>query len=191
MPSRPHPMTRFRILPPFSRSASSPINCFLISYSFEIISMRSSTAGRFPPIVMSSLCTDATTCSPLTGTWPHARARDPTRQFEPADRRRKVLLPLLRGVARAVQNVSQQSALVLIARVVTLWRQLDEHSPSRWRLEEQVPRLSPWQFLTARLSAPPAAASRLEILALRVSCSPSRPTSRARCVLCRSPPILS
>ena len=112
-----------------------------------------------------------------------ACALDSSRQFELPEHRRKLLLPVLRGVARAVQTVSQQSAHVLIARLVILWGQLVEHSPSRWRVEVR-PRLSfsvyPWQFLTARLAASPAAASRRAILALRVSCAPSRPTSRAR-----------
>ena len=50
-------------------------------------------------------------------------------------------------------------------------------------------------FATARFSAPPAAASRRRVLALPVSYTPSRPTSRAHwtslVVPCQSPPILS
>ena len=52
-----------------------------------------------------------------------------------------------------------------------------------------------WQPLTALLSAPPAVASTRTTLALRVSCIPSQPTSRALwaslVVPCQSPPILS
>ena len=51
-------------------------------------------------------------------TLPHACARDPSPQFELAERGRKLLLPLLLGVARAVQSASQQSAHVLITRLV-------------------------------------------------------------------------
>ena len=65
MPLRSHPMTRFNILPLFSRSGSSPITCFLISYFLDIILTRNSTTDRSPPIVMSSPCTVATICLPV------------------------------------------------------------------------------------------------------------------------------
>ena len=65
MPSRFHAMTRFSILPLFSSAGFSPITCFLMSYLFDIILMRSSTADRSPPTVMSSPCTVATMSSPL------------------------------------------------------------------------------------------------------------------------------
>ena len=43
----------------------SPIACFLISYLFDVISMKSCTADRSPPTVMSSPCTVATMSCPL------------------------------------------------------------------------------------------------------------------------------
>ena len=54
-----------RILLIFSESAASPIWDFLISYVLDVILVRSSTADRSPPIVMSSSFTDDTICSLL------------------------------------------------------------------------------------------------------------------------------
>ena len=68
-------------------------------------------------------------------TLPHAWARDPSRQFELAERRCKLLLSVLRGVARALQAARQQSTHVLLSRQVILWRQLDEYLSSRWNVE--------------------------------------------------------
>ena len=56
---------RFNMLPLFSRSASSPITCFLISYFLSICMLRNSTVDRSPPIGMSSPCTVAPICLPL------------------------------------------------------------------------------------------------------------------------------
>ena len=131
----PHSVTRFSILPLFSRSSCSLMTCFLISCFLHFILMRSSTAGRFHPIVRSSPCTVATTCSFLFRPCHTTRARNPSRQLELAERRRELLLPVLRGVARAVQALSPQSAHVFIGCLVVLWRQLDEHSPTRWCVE--------------------------------------------------------
>ena len=82
VPSRFHAMIRFSILPLFSSSGSSPITCFLISYFFDIILMRSSTADRSPPAVMSSPCMVATMSLPLDASSPHAWACDPSCQLE-------------------------------------------------------------------------------------------------------------
>ena len=64
----------------------------------------------------------------LDASSPHAWACDPSRQLEIAGCRCELFLPILRGVARAVQAVLQQPAHVLIACLVVLWRQFDEDS---------------------------------------------------------------
>ena len=116
MPSRPHSMTRFNILPLFSRSTSSPIKSFLISHFLDLFLMRNSTTDRSPQIVMSSLFTVATICLPLMQpchTHGHA-----------------IPLVNLRSL-----SVDVSSAHVLVTCLVILWRQFDKHSPSCWSVE--------------------------------------------------------
>ena len=103
IPSRFLSMTRFHILPLFSRSGSPPITCFLISYFLDIILMRASTADRM------HRCNNVLL---LDVAFPHTRARASSRQFEIAECRCQLLLPVLCGVARAVQDGSQQPAHV-------------------------------------------------------------------------------
>ena len=150
--------------------------------------MRNSTADRSPPIVMSSPCTVATTCSPFGATLPHTWARDPSRQHEVAECRCKLILHIFCGVTRAIQAVLRQSAHVfhLLGNPLSAVRRILSFAMERRNtpyVRRQVPQLflhvSPWHILTARLSAPPAAASRRTLLVLRVSNILSRPTSCA------------
>ena len=101
-----------------SRSASSPITCFLISYFLDIIFMRHSTAHRSPPILMSSPCRVATTCSALMQPCHTHGHAIPLVNFEVPEWRCKLFLPILCGVARAVQAVLQQPAHVSITCLV-------------------------------------------------------------------------
>ena len=115
-------MTRFNI-PLFSKSASSPIFCFLISDFLDILLMRkkfhcrSISAGC--DLVSVHGCHDMFA---LDTALPHAWAWDPFRQLEIAECRCKLFLPILCGVAHAVQAVLQQPAHVLVSCLVVLWR---------------------------------------------------------------------
>ena len=93
--SRPHSMTRFNIVALFSKSASSPITCFLISCLLEIFLMRNSTADRSPTdhdVVSVHGCHDmfAVDASP-----PHAWGCDSSRQLQIAECRCELFLPIL------------------------------------------------------------------------------------------------
>ena len=69
-----------------------------------------STTDRSPPTVMSSPCTVCHKVFAVDAAFPHARARASPRHFETAERRCQFFL----GVARAVQAVLQQPALVFV-----------------------------------------------------------------------------
>ena len=73
---------------------------------------------------------------------PHARACDPSRQLEIAERRGELFLPNLSGVARAIQAVLQQPARVFIAWLTVLGRWFNEYSPSCWSVEVRSPQVN-------------------------------------------------
>ena len=125
-------MTRFKILPLFSRSASSPTTCFLISYLLGIILKRKSTAERSQPIVMSSPCTVATTCTPLM---------QPLHTHGDA-------IPLVNLRSLSVDTSSSshcvrrhpcRTSCIATARTcahhLLFWRQFNKYFSSRWSVE--------------------------------------------------------
>ena len=122
MQTRYKPMTRFNILPLFSRSGSCAITCFLVSHFLDMILMRNSTADRSPP--MHNCHTEYA----LDAAFAHAPARAPSRQFEIAECRCQLFLTVLCGVARAVQAVLQQPAHVFITSLAIFWRQLNTNT---------------------------------------------------------------
>ena len=66
---------------------------------------------------------------------PHAWARDPSRQLQIAECRCKLFLPILCGVACAVQPVLKQLAHVFVTCLAIFWRPFDEYSSSCWSVE--------------------------------------------------------
>ena len=128
MPSRLHSVTRFNTLPIFSS--------LLLDLVFSRCLFDEKLQRR-------PLSTDRDVVSvhgyhdlfALDASSPHAWAGDPSRQLEVAESRCELLLPILCGVARAVQALLQLPAHVLIACLVVLWRQFDENSSSCWSVE--------------------------------------------------------
>ena len=103
--------------PLLSRSGSSPITCFLISYFFDIILMKHSTADLSPPIVTSSPRTVATMSSSLM--WPlhtheHALPLVSFRLLSEAASSSSQFC----AASRAVQTASQQPTHVFISWLV-------------------------------------------------------------------------
>ena len=66
---------------------------------------------------------------------PHARARDPSRQLEIPERRCKLFLSILCGVACDVWDVLQEPAHVFVTCLVIFWWQLVEYFSSCWSVE--------------------------------------------------------
>ena len=103
----------------------------------------------------------------LDASSPHARACDSSRQSEIAQRRHELFLPILCGVARAIQ--------AFFAAARTCARLLPGSPPAAVRRK-------PFFVLERRsmlFARRPVAASTHTALASRASCTPSRPTSRA------------
>ena len=107
--------------------------------------------------------------------------------------------------ASPVQAVSQQPAQrvphpagsprAAIQRTLFLVLECGSTPSARQLVPPLFVHVHPWRSPTAQLSAPPAVALMHTALVSRVSCTPSRPTSRARWAFlaapCHSPPILS
>ena len=109
--------------------------------------MRNSTASRSPPIVMSSPCTVATTSSPLLQplhTHGHALPLVNLRSLS--------VLPLLCGVTRDVQAVSQQSAHVFVTWKVILERQFNKYPSLCWSMEVRPPQVKQCHDLSFMLA---------------------------------------
>ena len=125
---------------------------------------RSSTADRSPPIVMSSLCTVATTCSPLM--CPEHDATH-SRQLEIAGRRREFSPPnFVRhrachtsciAAARTCAQHLPGSPLAEVRRLLSfvLERRLSASQP----MPLLFLHICPWRSPTAQPSAPQAASS--------------------------------
>ena len=127
----------------FFRS-SSPITCFLISYFLDIL-MRNSTADRCPPTVTSSPCTVCHEMFDLDAdTQGHAlplvNLRSPSRC--------QSLLPILCGVTRAVQAVSQQPTHVFVTWLVVHGRQFEEDFSSCRSIEIRPPQVDQCHYLS-------------------------------------------
>ena len=76
---------------------------------------------------------------PLDAASPHIWARASPRQSETSERRGQFLFPILCGVTRAVQAVSQQSTHVFVTWLVVLGRQFDKYLSSCWSVEVRPP----------------------------------------------------
>ena len=75
----------------------------------------------------------------LDAAFPHTLSRAPSRQFEIAECRcQPLLLPILCGVARAVQTVLQQPAQGFVTWLVIFWPQFDKYSASCWSAEVRL-----------------------------------------------------
>ena len=182
MPSRSHSMTRFNILPLFSRSASSPIKVPL-----PIVHHRSSCRLRAQSPRRTHTHGNAT---------PRVSLRALSVDVSPPNfvRRRACHTSCIAAARTCVHRLAD-SPRAVVQRILSFVLERRSTLSTRQTMPRPFLHVCPLRSQTAQPSAPPAVALMHTALASRESCIPSQSTSRAHkaslAVPCPSPPILS